>query len=260
MKHEPQVERHERGAKYLKYMFEQARNTARHEYLCFSNCDIVLTDDFRQAFEKARLWRERFLLLSRRWDTDITEPLDFRSGWEQDVRQRALTRGFRQDESWIDFFLFRKGMYTDMPKLIVGHCYWDNWMVWKALSEGVAVIDASPFVVPVHQNHGYDPRFGRTKGSPTDELSLLNLAAVGGKEHVRRIDAATHRMARNGEIRPTIFRNTYKFRVPLRKLRERLVYRVWLPAWHRLLGMTRPVRGALGLKSKASRQPTGRST
>ena len=28
---------------------------------------------------------------------------------------------------------FAAVMYLDMPPLIVGHCYWDNWMIWKAL-------------------------------------------------------------------------------------------------------------------------------
>ena len=51
-----------------------------------------------------------------------------------------------------------------MPPLIVGHCYWDNWMIWKALADGVGVLDASPYVTLIHQNHGYNPKFGRTKG------------------------------------------------------------------------------------------------
>jgi hypothetical protein len=245
--HEPEVLRHESGAKYVNSIFARAQELARHEYLCFSNCDIVLTEDFRDAFGRAKSWRGRFLLVSHRWDVDITEPIPFeRGGWEHEIRQLARTRGFRQDESWIDFFLFRKGMYANMPALIVGHCYWDNWMIWQALSEGVPVIDGGRFVVPVHQNHGYNQKYGRAKGVATDALSQLNLRSIGGEKHVRRIDAATHRITRNGEIRRVLIRNTYK-------LREAFTYKVRLPIWHGILGVTRPVRNALGLRSKALR-------
>ena len=77
LRHEPQVTRHESGAKYLDFIFKRAQEIATNEYLCFPNCDIVLTEDFRVAFEKVRAWREKFLMVARRWDVDITEPIDF---------------------------------------------------------------------------------------------------------------------------------------------------------------------------------------
>jgi hypothetical protein len=248
LKHEPFTERHESGTKYLNYIFNRAQQIARHDYLCFSNCDIILTSDFLMAFEKAKVWQERFLLVSQRWDLDITEPIDFaRTEWAREVREMATVHGFRQDEYWIDFFLFPKGMYTDMPAMIVGHCYWDNWMIWRALSEGVPVLDVGRFLVPIHQNHGYNPKYGRVKGVPTDALSQWNLNVIGGDPHTRRIDAATHLMTRDGRIRRVLMRNTYKVRKTLR-------YKLWFPAWHGLLGMTRPLRSALGVRSKASSQ------
>jgi hypothetical protein len=247
LRHEPQVTRHESGAKYLDFIFKRAQEIATNEYLCFSNCDIVLTEDFRSAFEKVRTWRGKFLLVARRWDVDITEPIDFgRAEWAREVRELALNKGFRQDECWIDFFVFRKGMYAEMPALIVGHCYWDNWMIWRALSDGAPVVDGGRFVVAVHQNHGYNAKFGRRKGVATDALSQLNLRTIGGRQHVRRIDAATHRISNEGSIRRVFIRNTYT-------LREALTYKVWLPVWHALLGLTRPVRSVLGLRSKVSR-------
>ncbi|HEY4906768.1 MAG TPA: hypothetical protein VIH74_04910, partial [Candidatus Acidoferrum sp.] len=219
--------------------------------LCFSNCDIVLTEDFRVAFENARAWRESFLLVARRWDIDVTHLIDFSDvSAARDLRTLTLKTGFQQDENWIDFFLFRRNQFDGMPPLIVGHCYWDNWMIWRALIDGVDVLDASDFVIPIHQNHGYNPKFGRSKGIPTDSLSLTNLAAVGGTEHLKRIDAATYRLTSEGEIRRKIVRNTYSFRTAFGHLRERLTYKIWLPFWHKLLGMTRPMRAAIGLRSK----------
>jgi hypothetical protein len=247
LRHEASVIRHESGAKFVNSIFARAQEIARHEYLCFSNCDIVLTQEFCEAFKKAKGWTERFLLVSRRWDVDVTEPIDFsRAEWAQEIREMALAQGHRQDESWIDFFVFRKGMYANIPAMIVGHCYWDNWMIWQALAEGAPVIDGDRFLVPVHQNHGYSAQFGRSKGVATDALSQHNLSVIGGARHIRRIDAATHRITIDGDIRRVMIRNTY---VP----REWLRYKAWLPVWHAVLGATRPLRTILGLRSKAAR-------
>ena len=120
-------------------------------------------DDFRRAFERARAWKEQFLFVAQRWDVDIMEPIDFGdAAWVERLRTLAQTRGLRRDEFWIDLFVFKRGQYLDMPPLIVGHCYWDNWMIWKALTE-IPVLDGTSFVMPVHQNHGYNPAFGRIR-------------------------------------------------------------------------------------------------
>ena len=241
--HEPTVEFHESGAKYLNYMFERATKIARHNYLCFSNCDIVFFKDFLHAFEISQAWRKSFLSVGRRWDTDVTEGIDFKRGsWEQELRSLAMTKGIQQNQYWIDFFLFRRGLYEAMPPLIVGHCYWDNWMVWKALSLKVPVIDFSAFVMAVHQNHGYNPKFGRVKGVATDALSLQNLQIIGGTKRARTISAATHCIGEDGKLR----RN-------LRRYLPSITFDLWLPTWHFFLDKTRSLRSALGLRSKAVR-------
>jgi hypothetical protein len=245
--HETRIERHKSGKPLVDPLFQRAQERATHKYICYSNCDIILMQDFRIAFERAKAWQDSFLMVSRRWDLDILSPIDFENGgWSSQLREHAVTAGFRQDECWIDFFLFPRGQYKQIPKLVVGHCYWDNWMIWRTLQDEIPVLDASPCVVPVHQNHGYDPKFGRSKGRPTDALSQSNLEAIGGQKHVRRIDCATHRLRRNGKVRRIWIRNTYA-------MREKLTYSVWLPAWHRLLGVTRPLRSVLGLRRTSER-------
>ena len=248
--HHPHVERHESGRNRLDYMFQRASQIARHEYLCYCNCDIVLMQDFWKAFLKARAWRNQFLLIAQRWDTDVTEPIDFSDGrWAERLRSVAVTQGVQRDEYWIDFFLFRRGLYLDMPPLMVGYCYWDMWMIWKTLKEGVAVIDGTPFIMPVHQNHGYSAASGRVKGVPTDPLSLVNLELMGGHANVRHIKSSTHILGRSGWIRWTPRRHT---RPVAQKMGKIAAYNVWLPLWHFALGVTRPLRSVLGLRSKKS--------
>jgi hypothetical protein len=250
LRHEPYIERFGK-IPYVDVMFARAQEIARHNFLCFSNCDIIFLQDFREAFRKATMWRERFLLVSRRWDIDIRELIDFTGpNWAGDLRRLALTSGVQRDGYWIDFFLFRKGLFLDMPSLMVGYCYWDNWMIWKACSMGIPVLDATSFMVPVHQNHGYSAESQRIKGASTDARSMWNLQSIGDKTHFLQIDAATHRMARNGWIHRRVLRNNSRKAMEAKRF---LTYKLWLPVWHFLLAVTRPMRNMLGLTSKRLR-------
>lgn len=256
VRHEPCVQRHESGTKFINDIFRRAQELSSWQYQCFSNCDIVLMDDFWKAFQIARLWKERFLMVGQRWDADVVTPIDFTGSakWSEKLRLLARTKGHQQDAYWIDFFLFSKGLYTDIPPLLVGHCYWDNWMIWSALSANVPVLDASRFLVPVHQNHGYSAASGRIKGIPTDALSVLNLGRIGGLQNVCHIKSATHCITPNGRIRWNAGRYTYESalarKLGMPRLKRGLIFKIWLPTWHTFLRITRPVRNVLGLRSK----------
>ena len=201
IKHEPVVQRFESKYPFVNFMFARAREIARHEFLCYSNCDIVLMSDFWRAFEKARAWRKRFLLIARRWDTDIKEEIKFNEpNWDTDLRNDVVMHGIKQIPDYVDFFLFPKNLYDQIPALVVGYSYWDHWMVWKASSLGAAVLDASPFVVPVHQNHGYGTTPERSKGSHTDRIAMRNFELSGSGKELNSIVDAKYVLSRYGQI------------------------------------------------------------
>jgi hypothetical protein len=220
LRHEPHVERHESKLPYVNSMFARAQQIARHPYLCYSNCDIVLLQDFWEAFEKALAWQKRFLMVAQRWDTDVNEPIDFSdSDWASKLHQRALTTSKLQIPDFVDFFVFPRGLYDSVPPLIVGYAYWDHWMVWKALSVGCPVLDASHFVMPIHQNHEYVTTPERSKGSRTDALATRNFELSGNGKHLRSMRDSTHRITRSGQIRRTPFRRQLESK-PLLMLRQ----------------------------------------
>src|SRR5438876_11202396 len=91
LRHEPNVERHESGFKYIGTIFDQAQKLARHEVLCYVNCDILLGGDFLDAVQRVSAEKREFLMLGWRWDTDITETIDFSiPKWVEEVRHAAL--------------------------------------------------------------------------------------------------------------------------------------------------------------------------
>lgn len=201
LRHEPGVERHESGLKYVRHLFSQAQALAKHEYVCYVNCDIILLQDFIDGFQRVRRRMQDFLLVGRRWDTDVTQPVDFeRAGWEAETRNLALKTGMKQIPSFIDYFCFHKGLYKDIPPLVVGRNYWDHWLVWKALSTPVPVVDCSRRVIAVHQNHDYAYSPDGRAGTHGDELAMRNRKIGGNGERLRSIRNATYILTRSGRV------------------------------------------------------------
>jgi len=245
LRHEPKVERYESKLPYANAMFARAQQIARHEYLCYSNCDIILFRDFLGAFEKALAWKKRFLMVGQRWDTDVTELIEFSAAdWAKKTHDLALTTGHLQSPDFLDFFLFPKGLYDSVPPLVVGYAYWDHWMVWRALSAGYPILDASACIVPVHQNHGYTTTPERTKGSRTDATAMRNFELSGNGKHLRSMADSTHRMSSTGQIRRTFFRRQLENEFVL-KLRQMVAEK------------TLPLRERLGLRRRKPERKLG---
>jgi hypothetical protein len=215
LRHEPHVKRHESGMKYVDYLFEKAQAIAHYDYLCYSNCDIIFLDDFYRAFVRARSWRERFLVVGQRWDTDVTEPVDFTvPGWASALKQFVTERGFQQKMHFVDYFVFSKGLYDQVPPLVVGRSWWDHWLVWKALSRNVPVIDCSAAVLAIHQNHGYAYHPQGKDGTNEDVLAQRNKSLAAHGKQLRFTADATHVLTRRGAIRRTPFRRLFVLTVP----------------------------------------------
>ena len=258
LRHEPHVERTVHGTKYLKSIFERAQKIARHDVLCYCNCDILLTQDFRRAVERVTAWSERFLLVGRRWDTDIITPVDFSEpDWQEKLTDRAQREGFQRLYYNIDYFIFRRNLYAHIPPLVIGRVWWDHWVIWKARSQKVPVVDASAVVCAIHQNHDYSYHPQGQQGVWYDEGARRNYEVAGGRWHLHTMEDPTYRMTERG-IEP---RHLYWLAPTKRLVRDsmkflRKILRVHL--WHPLMGVTRPFRHALGLRRENLVRPFSR--
>lgn len=242
-----EVERVAEGPKVLRSFFDAAQKIARHDTLCYANCDIILTDDFARAVRSVRAQYSRFLMVGRRWDVDIREPLEFdRHEWTQEARGLARAAGQQRNDTWVDYFVFSRGLYLgQLPEFVIGRVVWDHWLVWKARRSGAPVVDASEAVMAIHQNHdyGYHPE-GRN-GVWTDELARRNQNLAGSRWHLCTIEDATHLLGRDG-LRVNPDRK--------KQAARRFVRTAFLTARLGLLDWTRPLRHSLGLRKKAAPQ------
>ena len=155
VKHIPHVTRNTNGTPLISSMFQLARENSNSDLLCIVNADMILMPDFVEAAKQALKLKDKFVLLSQRWDLDVTQSLDFSNGWEGRLRSVVSGQGSLHRPAGSDFFLFPRSSFLDIPDFIIGRAGWDNWMIYKARKEGWSVIDCTPSVMIVHQNHDY---------------------------------------------------------------------------------------------------------
>jgi hypothetical protein len=243
VRHAPRVKRNAFGTPYLASILDEARELTSNALLCYINCDILLLADFRAALERLVGLNSNFLMAGQRWDTEVTEPMDFsRPDWQASLRQRAHTANRQRAPRWIDYFVFSRDLYSQKtPPLVIGRAGFDNWMMWYARFAGAHVIDASQVVVAIHQNHDYSHHPEGEKGIYEGEEARQNFAYMQGC--YATLENATHRLTVNG-LRP----NYYHW--VARAKRKGLGVRN--AAWFRLLDLTRPLRRRLGMRERHS--------
>jgi hypothetical protein len=220
VKHLPSVERNESGTPLISSMFQLAREHSTSDLLCIVNADMILMPDFVEAAKQAAELRDKFVLLSQRWDYDISAPIDFSAGRETQLRESVRKQNQLHRPAGSDFFLFPKSCYTHIPNFAIGRAGWDNWMIYEARTEGWPVIDCTPSVMIVHQNHDYSHLPG---GMPHYEHpdTNENIRLAGGQASVRyTILDSTHQLLDGKLIRPrlTSMRFTRKLELFLRTI------------------------------------------
>ena len=192
--HIPGCERNEFGTPLVSSIFALARETARHDILCYVNADIILTSSFLACLKVAQ-GKDRFLLVGRRWDFDLNTRLNFEQPhWEADLMSRVGVLGKRASVWQIDYFVFPKSEYSDIPPFAVGRVRWDNWMIWNATANKIAVIDASDFITAIHQNHDYSHYPQGRQGVWEGPEASRNHELAGGWPHIYSIADASHKI------------------------------------------------------------------
>ncbi len=200
LEHVPDVQRNGLGTPLLGSVFERAEERATRDLLCYVNADLILFPDFLDAVRRVAAARARFLVVGETTDLDVAGEV-VSTPDRQALRRRALTSGVVRGRRWIDFFAFPRGAVARLPQFAVGRPYWDNWMIWRARSSRIPVVDVSPSTVVVHQQHGYGHVKHATGKRWQGPEADANLELVGDPEKVFSLDHATHRLTERGLAR-----------------------------------------------------------
>jgi len=202
VKHVPNVASNESGTPLISSMVQLARENSNSELLCIINTDMILMPDFVDAVKQIVKLKDKFVLLSQRWDLDITQPIEFTDGWQNRLSSIVHRQAQLHRPAGSDFFLFPKSCYQNIPSFTIGRAGWDNWMIYKARKEGWAVIDGTPSVMIVHQNHDYS-HLPDSQPHYNHPDSNENIRLAGGQANVRyTILDSTHQLVGGKLARP----------------------------------------------------------
>jgi hypothetical protein len=243
LRYVPDVARNTLGTPLVSDLFKQAQQLSVSNLFCYVNSDIILMSDFMQAIQRVVDQKSRFLLVGHRWNLDLKETLEFKSDWEEKLRSQVKKFAMLAPMNAIDFFVFPRGLLGDLPPFAVGRPGWDNWMLYRARSLSVPLIDATPVVMAVHQNHDYSHHPQGKEGIWKGDEQLANAKLTGGAEHIFSLLDATHLLT------PQKLRLAYDLNRLLRYCETLPIFYPWLPLrWlQKALYMSRPLRSRFGL-------------
>lgn len=154
IRHIPDIKYNEYGTPLLDSSFQMAESNANNKVLCYVNADIILLQELIPAVKEILQCRERFLIVSQRWDLTIDQLVDFNSpSWAKRIRSVAKTRGSLHEPTGIDLFIFPIRQFERIRPFAVGRPRWDNWLLWRARSLDIPIIDVTSNVMIIHQDH-----------------------------------------------------------------------------------------------------------
>jgi hypothetical protein len=196
-----EVERNESGTPLVSSIFQLARQASQSPLLAYVNADVLLLPDFVQAALQVAGQLQRFLIIGQRWDLDVRTRLDFSDGWQQRLLQELQQRGRLHLPAGSDYFIFPRALFAEMPKFAIGRAGWDNWMIYHARCQRWPVVDGTPSINVIHQDHDYSHLPG---GRPHYEMpeSRVNEALAGGSANLYMVLDSDHQLIQGKVRRP----------------------------------------------------------
>ena len=108
---------------------------------------------------------------------------------------------------------------------LIGRPGWDNWLIWFALSAGVAVVDVSKEVCAVHQNHNYSYHPEGERGVWQGDEAQENFRLLEKGSKFRTLDSAVY-VLQSGQLR----RNSARWLVLRGRYLREWLYSAWFAA------------------------------
>lgn len=181
VKHIPDIEHNEYGTPLMNSLFAVAQQAGQGKIFVYTNADIILMNDFMEAVQRVPF--DRFMMTGQRWNFDFDEVLQPDDGWETHLRDRVMRTGSLAGPHAMDYFVFSRDTYTEIPPFAIGRLCFDNWMLYKALSLNIPVIDATTAITAIHQNHDYNSHPQGRDWVFLGPEAKENLRLLGGEHH-----------------------------------------------------------------------------
>ena len=138
-------------------VFARGQELASFDLVMYINADVILLSDFiptlKSIVEQRKNSSKPYLVVGQRHDLELRERLDFQNPhWEYRLRMEVKRCGFLRMNTFVDYFIFKKSDWLkEMPAFTVGADCYDNWLIYRARSIGMDVIDATQGITAIQQ-------------------------------------------------------------------------------------------------------------
>lgn len=197
--HVPDVASTAEGTPLISDMFLQGQALATTPVVCWSNADVIYTDRLLHAAQVVADRPTPAYVVGQRTDIDQLDPLEFSPGWQDRLLTRAETEGERKPANWIDYFMFTRGLFPELPPFAIGRPGYDPWLIWRAADLGAEVIDATPYLTAIHQRHDYS-HIGTREDAFNGSEAKQNAAIVDDWRHYHSITYASKAFDPSGTV------------------------------------------------------------
>lgn len=153
--HVPDIQCSPSDTPYFNSIVEHSNIHARHDIQCYLNCDILMTESVITAIKSLML--PRYLLIGQRMDLADNTNLDVTTNnWEKKLQQlKKQGKANMHAPSGMDYFIFPRGLWKELPKLVIGRGGYDNALLAFCIGKRIPIIDATASIVAFHQFHDY---------------------------------------------------------------------------------------------------------
>lgn len=247
VKHYENLPRNQYGTPLLNSAFSLIENNSTTSLLCYVNSDIILTGEFLEAVKLCAARFHEFLMIGQCWDLRVDNLVYLNSpNWRSFLSEQRDKMGKKRGASAMDYFVFTRGAYANMPPFAVGRAWFDLWLVWQARQSCGVVVDATRQTRPIHQNHDYSHVKGGKAYSYGGIEAQMNFEMAGGEDHLYNMDNATHLLT------------NYGFRInPLGYFLSKKQRDIVMKQWWKLVTLSRPLRHKIGLHSTSAKRIIG---
>jgi len=230
--HIPNIAKNEFGTPLLNDIFAKISLSASFKDIAFVNSDIILLSDFLEAFKMINF--PSFVMVSRRWELDIKEDIDFKSNGEEKIRQLLIKKGRLFSHSGIDYFIFKESFPSKIPPFILGRSGgYDSWLLYHANSLGIPIVDVTKVTSVIHQYHENASYVFQGSQGPGKKIETKrNLKLGGGFLRRMTIRDAGWQLTKEGLIKKKknpFYQNIYRYSAGL------LAYYPFFNFWYKIL-------------------------
>jgi hypothetical protein len=241
--HVPDIECNSEGIPFFDAIVNHASQNAKNDIQVYANCDMLFSEHFVGAMGDLEL--DSYLVIGQRSDLkedvsfDINQP-DWLSYIETLLSEGKIALNTPHAK---DYFVFRRGLFDQIGKLVIGRGGYDCALVAYCLRRHIPVIDATLAVLAVHQYHDYSHAASGWSEVMTGKDCQFNNRTHGIVDTLRTSDAG-YRLYRHSLSRNRAGGDWLRYLELCCRFQCRMEWSVYFfrPVWHVLVraGLYRP--------------------